>query len=115
VISQDPPAEAVIEKGQRVSLVYAVAADECIQGYAWRNAFQGDHVCVTRETREQTALDNKLAPTRRTGSGPYGADTCVSGYVWREARPGDLVCVTPETREQVREDNAAASTRIRRP
>lgn len=114
VISQDPPADAAIEKGQRVSLVYAVAAEACISGYVWRNAFRGDHVCVTRETAEQTAIDNKLAPTRRAGSGPYGPDTCVSGYVWREARPEDLVCVTPETRNQVRADNAAASKRTLR-
>ena len=30
----------------------------CRQGYVWRKAFAGDHVCVTPATREQAAQDN---------------------------------------------------------
>jgi len=35
--------------------------DTCLQGYVWRDAFPGDHVCVTVTTRTQTAHDNSQA------------------------------------------------------
>lgn len=86
--------------------------DTCRQGYVWREAFAGDHVCVTPETRAQASQDNGQASARREpGGGAYGPDTCVSGFVWREARPTDHVCVTPETREQTARDNAQAAAR----
>ena len=88
--------------------------DTCIQGYVWREAVSGDHVCVTPETRDQAAEDNRLAndPSRRSPTGgDYGPDTCVQGYVWREVVPSDHVCVTPETRDQVQRDNALADSR----
>jgi hypothetical protein len=92
------------------------ANDRCIQGYVWREAVAGDHVCVTPEVREQAAMDNRLAPRRRQpGGGAYGPDTCRSGFVWREATPSDRVCVTIETRRQTERDNAAAASRVMRP
>ena len=39
--------------------------DACIEGYVWREAYHGDHVCVPPEVREQTARDNRLAHTRQ--------------------------------------------------
>lgn len=81
--------------------------DTCKQGFVWRDARPGDTVCVTPETRSQTARDNRLADSRRIP----GEDTCRQGYVWREAFPGDLVCVRPETRAQAREDNRQAGPR----
>jgi hypothetical protein len=86
--------------------------DTCIQGYVWREAVSGDHVCVTPETRTQAAEDNNLAASRRSPTGgAYGPDTCLQGYVWREAVSGDHVCVTPETRTQAAEDNNLAASR----
>jgi len=41
--------------------------DTCLEGYVWREAVAGDHVCVTPETRDQTAEDNRLADGRRIG------------------------------------------------
>ena len=74
-------------------------SDACRQGYVWREAVPGDHVCVTPAIRQQAAEDNAQAGARRQpGGGAYGPNTCVDGYVWREARPDDVVCVTPETR-----------------
>ena len=67
-----------------VSGFTAYAADPCKQGYVWREAFSGDHVCVTPAARAQTARDN---------SGPYHAEPCRSGFVWREAVPDDHICV----------------------
>jgi hypothetical protein len=86
--------------------------DTCLQGYVWREAVPGDHVCVTPETRTQAAQDNSLAASRRSPTGgAYGPDTCLQGYVWREAVPGDHVCVTPETRTQAADDNSQAASR----
>lgn len=88
-------------------LVLPYGPDTCKDGYVWREAFEGDTVCVTPQTRAQAAADNAQATARREpNGGPYGPDTCRSGYVWREARPSDLVCVTPETRAQTAADNA---------
>jgi hypothetical protein len=82
----------------------AAAADDlvygpetCVQGYVWRQAFEGDTVCVTPGFRSQVLADNAAADGRRQPGSP----NCVSGYVWRVARPSDLVCVTPEMRSQV--------------
>jgi hypothetical protein len=95
---------------QNVSLPYGV--DTCVQGYVWREAYPGDHVCVKPQTRTQAANDNAQANSRRSpNGGPYGPSTCLQGYVWREARVGDLVCVPTETRSQTATDNAAAASR----
>jgi hypothetical protein len=83
----------------------------CLKGFVWRVARQNDLVCVTPESRERTAQENKRAPERRDPTGAYGPFTCVSGFVWREAFEGDTVCVTPETRALVREENRQAPTR----
>jgi hypothetical protein len=86
--------------------------DTCRSGYVWRAAFEGDTVCVTPQTRAQTAADNAQAAARREpNGGAYGPNTCRPGYVWRVARPDDLVCVTPATRAQVAADNARANER----
>lgn len=84
----------------------------CKQGYVWREAFAGDHVCVLPETRAQAAADNHAAASRIDANGAYGPQSCVKGYVWREAEPDDLVCVTPATRTQTAEDNAKAASRM---
>lgn len=47
------------------SLAGAYGPDTCIQGYVWRDAFSGDHVCVLPETRTQAAQDNSQAANRR--------------------------------------------------
>ena len=86
--------------------------DTCLQGYVWREAVPGDHVCVTPETRTQAAQDNSLATSRRSPTGgAYGPDTCLQGYVWRGVVPSDHVCVTGETRAQTAEDNNLAASR----
>jgi len=86
--------------------------DTCIQGYVWREAIPGDHVCVTPEVRDQAGEENRLADSRRSPTGgAYGPDTCLQGYVWREVVPSDHVCVTPLTRDQVQQDNGLADSR----
>jgi hypothetical protein len=86
--------------------------DTCLQGYVWREATAGDHVCVTPGTRQQAADDNVQASARRSPTGgAYGPDTCLQGYVWRETTSTDHVCVTPSTRSQTSDDNRQASAR----
>jgi hypothetical protein len=85
--------------------------DICRPGFVWREAFPGDRVCVTPETRARAQFDNSQAAARRDPKGAFGPDTCIPGFVWREARPGDHVCVTPETRAQTAADNRAAPFR----
>lgn len=90
----------------------ASTAETCRAGYVWREAFLGDLVCVTPQTRRQAARDNARADARKEpGGGAYGPDTCHPGYVWREARPEDHVCVTPQTRAQTASDNLNAAAR----
>jgi hypothetical protein len=87
--------------------------DTCLQGFVWRNAYPGDHVCVTPDVRSQVAADNAQAAARRSpNGGPFGADTCRQGFVWRGARASDHVCVTPEVQAQARTDNNAKCTRL---
>src|ERR1043166_5273218 len=38
--------------------------DTCKSGFVWREACQGDHVCVPPETRAQTSADNQGAGSR---------------------------------------------------
>jgi hypothetical protein len=91
------------------------AGDTCIQGFVWREAATVDHVCVTPQTRAETAADNAAALSRvNPNGGPFGRFTCLQGFVWREAFNGDTVCVTPATRSQAAADNAQAAHRVAR-
>ena len=100
------------EKSTETYAALAYGPDTCRQGYVWREAFPGDHVCVPPKSRAQAADDNSHARSRvQPGGGPYGPDTCRQGYVWREARPSDHVCVVPTTREQTARENRLAPSR----
>ncbi len=87
----------------------------CRQGFVWREAFEGDYVCVTPEVREQAARDNAQRDARRSpNGGAYGYYTCRQGYVWREAGTYDSVCVAPSVRDQAASDNSQAENRWQR-
>ncbi len=79
--------------------------DTCKQGYVWRDAIPGDHVCVTPDRRTTAAHENSIAGSRVDPTGAYGPNSCKSGFVWREAYPGDVVCVTGARRTQVHQEN----------
>jgi len=57
--------------------------DTCIHGYVWRNARDGDVVCVTPAVRATAAQDNGLASQRVDPNGAYGPNSCKQGFVWR--------------------------------
>ncbi len=101
------------QASNRVDPGGAYGPDSCVNGYVWREAFQGDLVCVTPDVRTQAANDNSQASSRVDPNAAYGPDACLTGYVWREAFQGDLVCVTPDVRAQAADDNNHASERIR--
>jgi hypothetical protein len=81
----------------------------CAEGYVLREAFEGDHVCVTPETHDRAKSDNEHAAKLRAGK---DSDQCVRGLVWRLANPDDHVCVPQLTREQTADDNRLASSRL---
>ena len=84
-------------------LVAAGTAEaECKSGFVWRDARDGDGVCVTPDERDVAKRQNANAANNRAGSG----NTCRSGYVWREAWVGDTVCVTPTERDAAKTQNA---------
>jgi len=97
------PAAAVLAPSTAVA---QYGPDTCRQGYVWREAFAGDHVCVRPWVRNQVAEDNAVAASRMLGD-----DRCVYGFVWREASPADHACVTPRTRARTAEENASAAYR----
>ncbi|GGW81153.1 hypothetical protein GCM10010350_77400 [Streptomyces galilaeus] len=83
----------------------------CATGLVWREAVNGDAVCVSPQWRSKTWEENRLGPSRvQPGGGPYGPDTCKQGFVWRETRPSDHVCVPPESRTVNRRANTTAYT-----
>jgi hypothetical protein len=84
---------------------------DCISGYVWRNARDGDAVCVTPATRDTVAQQNANPGANKDPNGAYGPQSCAQGFVWREAFDGDTVCVTPAFRQQMWDDNAAAESR----
>jgi hypothetical protein len=109
VLRQDPPPGADVRKGAAVEITYAVAPREsgaCLEGYVWREAFRGDHVCVTPETRIQARKDNEEARDQ----GPDAK--CAPGSRWRLANETDHVCVTERTWKQTQLDNKRAPTRV---
>jgi hypothetical protein len=86
--------------------------DTCLQGFVWREARNGDTVCVTPDVRSRTLAENaNPAANKEPNGGAYGPDTCKAGFVWREAFDGDTICVTPGERSQTLADNAAAASR----
>jgi hypothetical protein len=87
--------------------------DTCKQGYVWRGATPSDHVCVTPQTRDETAQENAQGPALKDPKGgAYGPETCLQGFVWRDAVPNDTVCVVPASRDRAAADNAAAPSRL---
>lgn len=84
-------------------LAVATAEATCKSGFVWRDARDGDGICVTPDERDTAKKQNANGPNNRTSA---GGNTCRSGYVWREAWVGDTVCVTPYERDQTRQQNA---------
>jgi hypothetical protein len=99
-----------------VPVTFAVPAQagplDCASGYVWRNARDGDAVCVTPPTRDTVAGQNANRGANKDPNGAYGPESCAQGFVWREAFDGDVVCVTPAFRQQMWDDNGASASRL---
>ena len=90
--------------------VFAVGTAEagCKPGFVWRDAKDGDGVCVTPEERDTAKKQNAAG---RTNGTPTGG--CRPSFVWRDAWNGDGVCVTPYERDQAKAQNARGPTNSR--
>ena len=87
------------------------AAADCKSGYVWRDAKDGDAVCVTPADRDEAKQQNaNAANNMQRGGGASGPNTCRQGYVWREAFGGDVVCVTPFERQKAAAQNAQSAS-----
>ncbi|MER5487509.1 hypothetical protein ABT024_30460, partial [Streptomyces sp. NPDC002812] len=73
-------------------------SNQCAPGYVYRDAWEGDGLCVTPKHRDAAHSHN---PNRQPGT-----NQCKSGYVYRDAWEGDGQCVTPKQRDNVK-DTAA--------
>jgi len=105
---QTAPAPAPFVTGPGHHLGRQTSPNACMTGYFPRQAGPNDMVCVTSQSRDETADENAHAAERVDPNGAYGPNTCISGYVWREAFDGDAVCTTPERRTAVKAENSAA-------
>lgn len=103
---------AVVYTGALPANTLADGAATCQAGYVWREAFEGDRVCVTSAASQLAQNENRLSPSR-TEAAEGDEPACKPGFVWREAGPDDRVCVTPARKAAVAAENeAAASKRI---
>ncbi|WP_407841295.1 hypothetical protein ACE1OC_40630 [Streptomyces sp. DSM 116496] len=69
----------------------------CKSGYVYRDAWEGDGLCVTPQQRDAAHAQN---PNRQPGS-----NQCAPGYVYRDAWEGDGTCVTPQERDKAHAQN----------
>src|SRR5260370_35341284 len=81
-------------------LAFAVATDtalaDCKSGYVWRDAQDGDGVCVTPAERAEAKAQNANAENnRKVGGGPYAPNPCRDGYVWPQEFSRNAVARTP--------------------
>jgi len=78
----------------------------CKSGFVWRDAKDGDGICVTPNERAVAKQQNANAANKSTPSGG-----CKSGFVWRDAWDGDGVCVTPAERSAAKLQNIKSASR----
>jgi hypothetical protein len=69
------------------SFVTAAPAPGCRPGFVWRDARDGDGVCVTPQDRDEVHRENAAAQFTHLP----GTNGCQPGYVWRDAWNGDGV------------------------
>jgi hypothetical protein len=90
-----------------LAIAVDTAAAACKPSYVWRDAKDGDGVCVTPAELTDAKKQNANARNNvQRGGGASGPNTCRMGYVWRKAFGGDVVCVTPFERDTARRQNA---------
>ncbi len=90
----------------------------CSPGYVWRDAFDGDLICVTPQRYAQVQDENRYASEHIDPNAVvYGftnSDDCLPGYMWRLAGPNDRVdpnhqvdrvCVTLKAYDQATDEN----------
>jgi hypothetical protein len=129
---------------KEITTLLPYGPDTCAQGFVWRDAVEGDHICVTPERRQEVADDNALASTRAAAKTPPGQRVevgtecnplfsragdppppgcnpltgqrfCNEGFVGRAATPQDTVCVTQQEADLIAQENANPNANRARP
>ena len=91
----------------RLHQASALPKPSCRPGYVWREAHRNDVVCVTPESRDRVAWENRHWIVHSL----QGGNACAPGFVWRDAFVGDFLCVTADIRAVVHEENRLAASR----
>ncbi len=65
----------------------AFGPDTCQEGYVWREAFPGDHVCVLPATRKQAAEDDAAATSRVNRKAAPAQEAAVPAMCGAKPRP----------------------------
>ena len=98
----------LVDQSAQAAPTCQFGVDQCKFGFVWREAFSGDHACVSGASRNQALSDNNDSPNRKEPN----SDNCKLGWVWREANTADHVCVTGTVRNTTKQENALAASRI---
>src|SRR4029078_2843965 len=81
----------------------------CSPGYVWRDAFDGDLICVSPQRYAQVQDENRYASQHIdpnwTAPSLASPEDCLEGYTWRLAGPDDAACVTFEASDQATYEN----------
>jgi hypothetical protein len=93
----------------------AAQSDACADGYVWREAFDGDHVCVSPASRAQAQFDNANAPQRRaTGTPAVPLPPAKLGcHAFRAGEWREIPCATPEETSRMPRPEVSIESRSR--
>jgi hypothetical protein len=91
----------------------AAQADACAEGYVWREAFDGDRVCVSPATREQAQADNATAAQRRAAAAVPLPPAKLGCHTFREGEWREIPCATEEEAKRMPRPEVAIENRSR--
>ncbi|MGO8368330.1 peptidoglycan-binding protein [Rhizobium ruizarguesonis] len=107
-LDPQPPSGRIPSGALGQGIQYGV--ETCLPGFVWREAKEGDTVCVPPQSRARALQDNADSEPSRT-SNSSTPPSCREGAVFRAAFPGDAVCVEPSVRTETREENRLDQSR----
>jgi hypothetical protein len=86
----------------------AYGSNSCKQGYVWRNAFNGDAVCVTPNIRDDVAAENAAASSHVAQQQPARQPAQQSEMVWKATGHGDTYNIVIDDGKTTQTLNAEA-------
>lgn len=93
----------------------AAQSDACADGYVWREAFDGDHVCVSPASRAQAQFDNAIGPQRRATATPVMPlpPAKLGCHAFRQGEWREIPCATPEQTRRMGRPEVSIESRSR--